>query len=119
MPFKERQRHRCLHAENWCENDFRFVQKEGRLYAFIMDTRPHRAAAIQSLKPEDQVFAVKLPGYGPVSFTQTAGVLFCELPEKKPTDYAGVLEIPSANNADHFRFYYYTEQPETGCSVLY
>lgn len=77
------------------------------------------AAAIQSLKPEDQVFAVKLPGYGPVSFTQTAGVLFCELPEKKPTDYAGVLEIPSANNADHFRFYYYTEQPETGCSVLY
>ena len=70
------------------------------------------AAAIQSLKPEDQVFAVKLPGYGPVSFTQTAGVRFWERPEKKPTDYAGVLEIPSANNADHFRFYYYTEQPE-------
>ncbi len=78
---------------DWKENDFRFVQKDGKLYAFIMDTNPHKAVAIQSLKPEDKVTGVKLLGHGPVNFTQTAGILVCELPEKMPTDYAGVLEI--------------------------
>ncbi len=52
-----------------------------------------RNTVITSIKEEEHVSAVRLLGYGAVSFYQHSGVLVVDLPEKLPTEYANVLEI--------------------------
>ena len=77
----------------WGEDDFRFVQKDGKLYAFMMCPKMGKAAVIRSLKEEEKVSAVRLLGVGNLAFTQYAGLLVVELPDKMPTEYANALEI--------------------------
>lgn len=78
----------------WQKDDFRFVQKDGRLYAFIMCPEIGQAAVIRSLAEGEHVSAVRLLGHGPVPFTQFGGVLVVSLPEQLPMPgYASALEI--------------------------
>lgn len=77
----------------WDDDDFRFVQKDGKLYAYVMKSVGRRNTVITSIKEEEHVSAVRLLGYGAVSFYQHSGVLVVDLPEKLPTEYANVLEI--------------------------
>lgn len=77
----------------WQDDDFRFTQKDGKLYAFVMKPSGRRTAVITSLKPEEQAAAVRLLGTGPVTFTQHNGILVADLPERMPGEYACTLEI--------------------------
>lgn len=77
----------------WDDDDFRFVQKEGKLYAYIMKSAGRKNAAITSLCESEQVRSVRLLGHGSVGFRQYAGILAVDLPETLPTEYANVLEI--------------------------
>lgn len=77
----------------WGEDDFRFVQKDGKLYAFMMCPKMGKAAVIRNLKEEEKVSAVRLLGVGNLAFTRYAGLLVVELPDKMPTEYANALEI--------------------------
>lgn len=77
----------------WNSSDYRFVQKDGRLYAFLLKTPENRAAVIKSLTPDDQVSGVELLGVGNVPFAQNYGVLTVKLPEKMPVKYANCLKI--------------------------
>lgn len=80
----------------WQENDFRFVTKDGRLYAFIMCPNMGRTAIIRSLQEEETVRAVRLLGAGSLTFSQHSGILVIDLPDKMPTPYANALEITFA-----------------------
>ena len=77
----------------WDDDDFRFVQKDGKLYAYVMKSTGRRSTVITSLEAGEQVRAVRLLGHGPVGFCQHLGALVVDLPEKLPTAYANVLEI--------------------------
>lgn len=77
----------------WREDDFRFVQKDGKLYAFIMCPNMGNTAVIKSLKEDEHVNSVRLLGYGNLTFNQYSGVLVVDLPDKMPTPYANALEI--------------------------
>lgn len=77
----------------WQQDDFRFVQKEGRLYAFMMCTQMGKTAVIRSLTEAEHVSAVRLLGAGELSFAQFSGVLVVNLPDQLPMSYANALEI--------------------------
>ena len=78
---------------NWQDDDFRFVQKDGNLYAFIMKPDHHKEAVITSLTPEETVKSVEYLGCGPISFVQHGGILIADLPDKRDTRFASVLKI--------------------------
>ena len=78
---------------DWRQDDFRFVTKAGKLYAFIMCPRMGNVAVIRSLHEGEHVKSVRLLGVGSLTFNQYAGVLVVDLPEKLPTPYANALEI--------------------------
>ncbi|MCQ2457764.1 MAG: alpha-L-fucosidase [Clostridia bacterium] len=77
----------------WDDDDFRFVQKDGKLYAFIMKPNNRRNAVITSLKETERVKGIRLLGAGEVPFVQHGGIVIADLPEKMPSDYACALEI--------------------------
>lgn len=77
----------------WQQDDFRFVQKDGKLYAFMMCPQMGKTAVIKSLTEAEHVSSVRLLGVGELSFTQFSGVLVVNLPDKLPTSYANTLEI--------------------------
>lgn len=77
----------------WMPDDFRFVQKEGKLYAFMMCPTMGKTAVIKSLNQGEQVHSVRLLGHTNLTFTHYSGVLVVDLPEQLPSDYANVLEI--------------------------
>ncbi len=77
----------------WQQDDFRFVQKEGRLYAFMMCTQMGKTAVIKSLAEAEHVSAVRMLGAGELSFAQFSGVLVVNLPDQLPMSYANALEI--------------------------
>lgn len=77
----------------WQEDDFRFVQKDNKLYAYIMSPKARKTAVIKSLREDEKVSKVRLLGVGELAFNQYAGVLVIELPEQMPTSYANALEI--------------------------
>lgn len=77
----------------WQQDDFRFVQKDGKLYAFMMCPQMGKTAVIKSLTEAEHVSSVRLLGVGELSFTQFSGVLVVNLPDKLPTSYANALEI--------------------------
>lgn len=78
---------------DWQDDDFRFVQKDGNVYAFIMKGDHTKTAVIKSFKPEETVSAVEYLGVGPVEFVQYSGVLVIDLPDRRDTHMPGVLKI--------------------------
>ena len=80
-------------AVKWSPSDFRFVKKDGKLYAFVMCVPENRVVVIKSLLADERVKSVRLLGGGQLEFGQSFGVLSVLLPEKLPTDYTNCLEI--------------------------
>ena len=78
---------------DWKDDDFRFVQKDGILYAFVMKSADRKTAVIKSLRPDEKVREVSLLGFGKLSFVQHAGVLIVDLPEQRDTEYPNALKI--------------------------
>lgn len=76
----------------WARSDFRFVQKDGAVYAFMMGIKPGETAVLRSFANDD-VQSVELLGVGQVPFHKEFGVLSVQLPEKLPTNYTNVLKI--------------------------
>lgn len=76
----------------WARSDFRFVQKDGAVYAFMMGIKPGETAVLRSFANDD-VHSVELLGVGQVPFHKEFGVLSVQLPEKLPTNYTNVLKI--------------------------
>ena len=78
---------------DWQDDDFRFVQKQEKLYVYVMKSANRANTVIKSLKPDEKVLAAKLLGHGKVTFAQHSGILVVDLPEKMPSEYACVLEL--------------------------
>lgn len=78
---------------DWQEDDFRFVQKDGVLYAFVMKAGERGPVVIKSLREDEKVKSVELLGYGPLTFAQHAGVLIVSLPERMDKEYPSALKI--------------------------
>jgi len=83
-------------AADWGPADFRFVQKGGVLYAFMMRAPQSRVAVIKSLGEGDRVRGVRLLGCGEVPFAQSFGVLTAQLPDTMPTPYVNCLAVDLA-----------------------
>lgn len=77
---------------DWALSDFRFVQKDGAVYAFMMGAKGGETAILRSFASQ-AVQSVELLGYGPVDFRQEFGVLAVSLPEKLPALCANALKI--------------------------
>ena len=77
---------------NWNRNDFRFVQKDGAVYAFMMGAAAGDTVVLRSFA-EDEITSVELLGYGPVAFKKEYGVLVVQLPETLTSICANVLKI--------------------------
>ena len=58
----------------WARSDFRFVQKDGAVYAFMMGIKPGETAVLRSFANDD-VHSVELLGVGQVPFHKEFGVL--------------------------------------------
>ena len=78
---------------DWQDDDFRFVQKDGNVYAFIMKGDHNKTAVIKSLKLEETVKNIEYLGIGPVQFVQHSGVVIADLPDRRDTHMPGVLKI--------------------------
>ena len=77
---------------DWNRSDFRFVQKDGAVYAFALGVAPGETIVLRSFA-EQEVRSVELLGAGPVEFRQEFGVLAVQLPEKLPSICANALRI--------------------------
>ncbi len=78
---------------DWNATDFRFVQKDGTVYAFMMGAKDgDRVVTLKSFA-DNEVSSVELLGYGAVPFTKENGVLTVDLPEKLPAFCANALKI--------------------------
>ena len=77
---------------DWNRSDFRFVQKDGAVYAFALGAAPGETLALRSFA-EQEVQSVELLGTGPVAFRQEFGLLVVQLPEKLPSICANTLRI--------------------------
>lgn len=77
---------------DWTRNDFRFTQKDGAVYAFMMGAKAGETVTLRSFA-EDDVQSVELLGHGPVPFKKEFGVLVVSLPEKLPVFCANALKI--------------------------
>ena len=76
----------------WNRNDFRFVEKDGAVYAFMMGAAGGDTMTIRSFG-DQEIHSVELLGFGPVPFKHEFGVLLVSLPDKLPTFAANVLKI--------------------------
>ena len=77
---------------DWTRNDFRFVAKDGAVYAFLMGAKGGETVTLRSFA-EQPVSSVELLGYGPVPFEKVFGVLNVSLPENLPVPCANALKI--------------------------
>lgn len=77
----------------WQDDDFRFVQKDGALYAFVMKPDHRKEAVITSLMQEETVSSVTYLGAGALPFSQHSGILVVDLPDRRDTRFPGVLKI--------------------------
>ena len=77
---------------DWNRSDFRFVQKDGAVYAFAMGAKDGETVVLRSFADQD-VKSVELLGCGPVEFTKEYGILAVKLPEKLPSMCANTLKI--------------------------
>ena len=76
----------------WTRNDFRFVQKDGAVYAFLMGAAPGEPVVLRSFA-DQSIQSVELLGYGPVPFRFEFGLLAVSLPERLPSLCANTLKI--------------------------
>ena len=76
----------------WTRSDYRFVQKDGAVYAFMMGIKPGETAVLRSFADVD-VHSVTLLGVGELPFIKEFGVISLPMPEKLPTKYTPVLKI--------------------------
>ena len=76
----------------WNRNDYRFTQKDGAVYAFMMGARGGETMVLRSFAGQP-VHSVELLGCGPVPFEQTMGLLTVSLPEQLPVSCANTLRI--------------------------
>ena len=77
----------------WQEDDFRFVTKDGVLYAFVMKADNRHSTVIKSLGSDEVVKKVTLIGYGPLGFVQNYGALVTDYPAEASSEYPAVLKI--------------------------
>jgi alpha-L-fucosidase len=77
---------------DWSRSDFRFVQKDGAVYAFALGAAPGEALVLRSFA-EQEVRSVELLGVGPVPFRQEFGLVTVQMPEKLPSLCANALKI--------------------------
>ena len=77
---------------DWTRNDFRFVQKNGAVYAFMMGAHGGDTVVLRSFA-EQEVRSVELLGYGPVPFRKEFGVLTIALPDQLPALCSNALKI--------------------------
>lgn len=76
----------------WAASDFRFVQKDGAVYAFMMGAKGGETVTIKSFA-DDEVSSVELLGFGNVPFRKENGELTVTLPATLPTFCANTLKI--------------------------
>ncbi len=76
----------------WNRSDFRFVTKDGAVYAFMMGAAGSDAVTLRSFA-DRQVRSVELLGVGAVPFAQNFGVLTVQLPDRLPSICANTLKI--------------------------
>lgn len=76
----------------WNSSDFRFVQKNSDVYAFILKTPENRVAILKSFAQEP-VRTVTLLGHGPLTYRHELGVLIVQLPDDMPVPFANCLKI--------------------------
>lgn len=76
----------------WNRGDFRFVQKDGAVYAFMMGAKAGETVTLRSFV-EDEIHSVELLGYGEVPFRKEFGVLVVTLPAQLPSMCANALKI--------------------------
>lgn len=77
---------------DWLRGDFRFTQKDGAVYAFMLGLKGGEAAVLRSFK-DQEIHSVELLGYGPVPFRKEFGLLTVSLPDKLPAFCANALKI--------------------------
>ncbi|MFI3206108.1 MAG: alpha-L-fucosidase [Clostridia bacterium] len=77
----------------WSDADYRFVQKENTVYAYILAPASSRVAVIKSFNEGEEIKNVRLLGFGDVEFSHNFGVLTVKLPETLPTKYTNCLAI--------------------------
>ena len=77
---------------DWTREDFRFVQKNGAVYAFMMGASGGDTIALHSF-PDRALRSVELLGCGPLPFRQERGVLRLRLPEKLPVFCVNTLKL--------------------------
>ena len=77
---------------DWNRSDFRFVQKNGAVYAFMMGAAPGETVTLRSFA-EQEIHTVELLGTGPVPFSKEFGVLAVRLPDRLPSLCANTLRI--------------------------
>ncbi len=77
---------------DWSRSDYRFVQKDGAVYAFMMGVKGGETAVLRSFA-DQPVNSVELLGCGPVPFKKEFGLLIVSLPEKLPAICANALKI--------------------------
>lgn len=68
-------------AVDWTSDDYRFTTKDNTIFAFQMRWPNDHRAVIRSLNRDERVTAVRLLGYGDVSFGQVDGVVIAQLPK--------------------------------------
>jgi alpha-L-fucosidase len=77
----------------WTPYDFRFTQREGTVYAFIMGSP--RTVVLHRLENCVAIRRVRLLGAGEIPFSIEAGVLAVKLPDKMPLEFSNCLAIES------------------------
>lgn len=77
---------------DWTRSDFRFTQKDGAVYTFMMGAVGGEPAVLRSFA-DKPVQSVQLLGCGDVPFAQSFGVLTVSLPDRLPCACANVLKI--------------------------
>ena len=77
---------------SWNPSDYRFVQKNGKVYAFVLCPPENRICVIKSFS-DCTVKNVKLLGASELEFYHNLGILTVKLPPVLPTPYVNCLEI--------------------------
>jgi len=81
------------HKTPWNRTDFRFVRKDGTVYAFMMAPPRGDAAVLYSFNEGEKIKNVRLLGAGSVEYGHRFGVLAVKIPDKLPTGYINCLAV--------------------------
>ena len=80
----------------WTPRDVRFTQKDGRVYALLMNAKPGDTLILKSF-PEARVRSVTMPAAGELKFGTALGTLAVRLPDRLPTQYVNLIRIEGEN----------------------